>query len=204
MKKILSTALAITLFAVASQAQTADVNNAHKHMHGGAMMKDLNLSAEQKAKIKSIREAEKSEMQSMKNGGNTDTDKEGRKALRQKYKTQFDAVLTDTQKAKWAEEKKEGRTEGMGKHDHGSFGKELNLSSDQQSKLSSINSDFRTQMQAVKNNTTLSAEQKREQMKQAAKAHQASLQGLLTSEQLTQMQQEHKNRKDKNSKSSNL
>lgn len=173
MKRILSTALAIALFIGGAQAQATEK---HKDHHGkrGDMFKELNLTEDQKAKIKSIREAQKTEMQSLKADGKSEGDKDARKALHDKYKTQIDAVLTSEQKAKldqrkddWKEKGKAGKADGFGKGRGGDrkdkmkeFGKELNLSTDQQAKVKSINEDFKTRMETLRSNSTLSQDEK--------------------------------------------
>lgn len=197
MKRILSTALAITLFIGAAQAQTTEQNKErHRGMHG-EMMKELNLSAEQQAKLKTIHEAEKKEMQALK----TDADKAARKELHEKYKTQFESVLTAGQKTKLKEAKKEGKGERFGKDDRKEKGhassKELNLSADQKAKVSSLNQEFKTKMDGVRNNSSLSQDEKKVQIKSLAEAHKTNLKTILTPEQAEKMKTLHK-RKDRN------
>src|SRR5215204_4720958 len=141
MKRILTSALAIVLFVGASRAQDQP-----RHERGGdRFSKELNLTAEQKAKLQTIREAQKKEMEALKQ--NSQVSQEQRKAIHEKYKSQFDAVLTPAQreemnkkKEEWKANGKEGK--GFGKKggnagrgsDFGNqaafFKKELNLSAD--------------------------------------------------------------------------
>lgn len=187
MKKILSTALAIVLFVGASQAQTTEESEGRHRQKGGEMMKELNLSAEQKAKLKTIHEAEKNEMQALKADGKTEADRAARKAIHEKYKTQLESVLTEEQKAKFKDGRKEGRSvkvnKGNRKENGRGPGQELNLNADQKTKVASLNSEFKTKMEAIRNNSSLSSEEKKAQTKSIAEAHRTNLKAILTPEQ---------------------
>ncbi|MDB5205995.1 MAG: hypothetical protein JWR72_1070 [Flavisolibacter sp.] len=191
MKRILSTAFAILLFVGASQAQTSEGAKGRHGGKGGEMMKELNLSAEQKAKFQSIKEAEKKEMQALKADGKTDADRAARKDIHDKYKTQYQSVLTEEQKAKFKEAGKQGRGEKFSKGDRKEggrdFAQELNLSADQKTKAASLNSEFKTKMDAVRNNSTLSNDEKKAQSKSIAEAHRTNLKAILTPEQAAKM-----------------
>lgn len=96
MKKILSTALAIVLFVGVSQAQTTENKDHHrKGERKEQAFQNLNLTAEQKAKLQSLREAQHKEMQELKKSGNVTP--EQRKALHEKYRTQSQSILTPAQ-----------------------------------------------------------------------------------------------------------
>ena len=187
MKKIISTALAIVLFVGASQAQTTeDKGRHHQGQRQEQAFSQLNLSAEQKAKFQSIREAQKKEIQELRISGNVTP--EQRKALHEKYKAQFESVLTPAQKDQFQKQREEWkakgdkaqrgqkgeRGQGFGKRD-GDFGKqaaffkkELNLTADQETKLKGIFQEFRTKSQAIRSNTSLSKDQQREQFRSLA------------------------------------
>ncbi len=204
MKKILSTALAIVLFVGASQAQTTEESKGRHRQKGGEMMKELNLSAEQKAKLKTIHEAEKNEMQALKADGKTEADKAARKEIHEKYKTQLESVLTEEQKAKFKDGRKEGRGDKVnngGRKEKGrELSQELNLNADQKTKVASLNSEFKTKMDAVRNNSTLSNEEKKAQIKSIAEAHRANLKAILTPEQAAKMTSVRKGRPKKDRK----
>ena len=213
MKRILSTALAIVLFIGASQAQDAEKHKGHRGNHGEAF-KELSLTEDQKAKIKSIREAQKAEMKSLKVDGKTEGDKESRKELHEKYKTQIDAVLTPAQKEQLNKQKEEwkqkgaaGKADGFKRGQKGDrkdrmkeFGKELNLTSDQQAKVTSINNEFKSKMETLRSNSTLSQDEKRGQFKKLAESHKTSLKAVLTQEQVAKMEAARKNHKGKRAK----
>lgn len=198
MKRILSTALAILLFVGASQAQSTAEGKGRHHGKGSEMAKELNLSAEQKAKLKSIHEAEKKDMQALKSDGRTEADRVARKEIHEKYRIQIESVLTAEQKAKFKEERKEFKDGRMDKADRKEdgreFGQELNLSADQKTKVASLNQEFKTKMNGVKSNTSLSADEKKAQMKNLAEAHRNSLKTILTPEQAGKMKSMNKDR----------
>ena len=199
MKKILSTALAIVLFVGASQAQTTESKDHPHRGHKQEMaMNNLNLTADQKAKLQAIRKEQKSEMQNLKKSGNLTP--EQRKALHEKYRSQFAAVLTPAQqeqmkkqREEWKEKAKEGKgfgKEGKGFGKKGNMGnqaaffkKELNLTADQETKLKSIFGEFRTKAQALRSNSSLSQEQKKEQMKSLMQQYMTQGRAVLTPEQ---------------------
>jgi Spy/CpxP family protein refolding chaperone len=207
MKKILTSALAIVLFVGASQAQTTSPRKDHQRGPGMGMMKDLNLTDAQKTQLKSLREAEKKDMNALKTSGNVTP--EQRKALHEKYRSQFDAVLTPAQKdelnkkkAEWkAKGDKDGK--GFGKKDgaqmnHLPFNnKALNLSADQQTKLKSMADEFRTKAKDIRGNSTLSDEQKKAQMHDLTKQFREQSKTVLNADQQKKMDEMRKERKDK-------
>lgn len=202
MKKILTSALAILLFVGASQAQTTNPENGHQRGHGKEMMKDMNLTDAQKTQLKTIHEAEKKDMDALKAKG--DVTPEGRKALREKYRSQVDAVFTPEQreqmKAKMPDRKtdsgdKGGR--GFGKKDSG-FGKrapfmnkELNLTADQQTKLKAYAEDFHAKAKDIRANNGLTDAQKKEQMRNLSKTYREQSKAILSADQLKKMQEMH-------------
>ena len=212
MKRILSTALAIVLFVGASQAQEKPRHN----KHGGKFATELNLSAEQKAKLQSLRDAQKNEMKAL-NGKAT---KEERKAIHEKYKAQYDAILTPAQreemnkkKEEWKAKAKDGKGKGYGKKGgeaggRGSFGqqaaffkKELNLSADQETKLKGIFQEFQTKSKDIHSNNSLSQEQKRTQTQSLAKQYMEQGKAVLNADQLQKLNEMKDKRKGKRSKS---
>ena len=100
MKKIITGMLAIVLFAGAVQAQ--DTTSRHPRDHKGKkemVSKKLELTEDQKAKLKSINEARKSEIQALDNTALTADQRKGKmKELHQKYQAQMQSVLTPEQK----------------------------------------------------------------------------------------------------------
>lgn len=213
MKRILTTALAIVLFVGASQAQDKGRHGKHD---GGKFATELNLTEQQKTQLKSIREAQKKEMEALKQNGQVSG--EQRKAIHEKYKAQFEAVLTPAQreemnkkKEEWKAKGKDGKAFGRRGGDfggRGSFGqqaaffkKELNLSSDQETKLKGIFQEFQTRSKDIRSNNALTQEQKRSQMQSLAKQYMDQGKAVLNADQLKKLENLRGKRKDKRNKS---
>ncbi len=189
MKKILASFLAITLFIGAAQAQDKGTMHRGKGKKVGheMMMKDLNLTEAQKTQMKQLRERQHAELKTVNdNGSLTQTQaREQRKAIMEKYKTQMHSILTPEQKAKMDAKKKE-HSQKTTYNRNGNLMKaadKLNLTADQKAKLTSIHSDFKTQSEAIKNNSGLTREQKKTQMEALATAHKNQAKEVLTDEQ---------------------
>lgn len=202
MKRIIVTALAVVLFTGASQAQKADRTHSK---HGGHIARELNLTDEQKAKVKTLREAQKKEMQQLKaNDKITVAEwKAQRKALHEKHKSQFESVLTPAQKEEWNSRKTgkndRGERKGAGNRGKGfeagrEFGqqaafwkKELNLSADQETKLKGFLQAFKTKASDVRANNNLTQEQKKAQLKDLAQQYMNQGKAVLNAEQLKKL-----------------
>ena len=120
MKRIITSALVIMLTIGAAQAQkTTDKREGHKKEHKMAF-DNLNLSADQKARLQSIREDFKKQSADLKNNTQLSAEekKTRRKALHEQFRTQSAAVLTPAQKdqmakmkAEWKEKNKDTKKE---------------------------------------------------------------------------------------------
>src|SRR6185436_13349627 len=109
MKRIITSALVIMLAIGAAQAQTTtDKHQGHKKEHKQALA-DLNLSADQKARLQSIREDFKKQSADLKNNTSLSAEekKNRRKVLHEQFRTQSAAVLTPAQKEQMANRKSE-------------------------------------------------------------------------------------------------
>src|SRR5687767_182240 len=109
MKRIITSALVIMLAIGAAQAQTkTDKHHGHKKEHNMAF-DNLNLSADQKARLQSIREDFKKQSADLKNNTQLSAEekKNRRKALHEQFRTQSAAILTPAQKEQLAKNKTE-------------------------------------------------------------------------------------------------
>lgn len=213
MKKILTGALAFMLFAVSAQAQTRDT--VHRHKGGHEMMaKELNLTEQQKASLKSIHEAERNEMKNLKSGSlTTDEQKAKRQELHKKYSEQAQAVFTPeqkeqmkTMKAQWKADgkngkgkrgdKPEGQKGGKGFNKGNDFSAQLNLSAEQKEKMEKLRNTSKTQMTAIKNDKSLSEDEKKAKMQDLRKSQQQQMNSILTKEQIEKMKSLRKDHKD--------
>ncbi|WP_460569300.1 hypothetical protein [Flaviaesturariibacter terrae] len=210
MKRMITSALAVLLLAGAAQAQNPVHDRKGDRKEHRQEMAQLNLSADQKAKLKSIHEREKAELDALR--GNTALSQEQRrtqgKAIRDKYQAERKAILTPEQAQKMeqfrAEHKDDrrgpggrdtiqGRRPGPGEA-RGQRGgrmqemqKELNLTADQQARLKAIREEYRPKMEAIRNDNSLTQEQKKTRAKELMKAQQEQMKSVLTAEQQQKM-----------------
>ncbi|GAA4319367.1 collagen-like protein [Flaviaesturariibacter amylovorans] len=207
MKKILSAALALLLFAGAAQAQSAEKKDkgARKgHRNGKAA---LNLSEAQKTQLKDIHQRQKAEMEAVKANKALSNEQRmtQRKAIHEKYKAERKALLTPEQQQQAAQyrdgmrgDRDGARRDTIGRRggprgekgprgergaDFGRMQQELNLSAEQQQRVKTINTDFRSKMEALRNDQGISQEQRRSKHQELAHAHREQLKAVLTPEQ---------------------
>lgn len=210
MKRILTGALALVLFAGAAQAQTQKDTAGFHHRPGRAMMaQQLNLTAEQQAKLKSIHDAQRKEIAALKTKSlNADQSKEQRKALHKKYQEQRQQVFTPAQKDQLkklqAERKDKGARKGQWKKGGkdfskrgGEFQKELNLTQAQKDQLSKLRNDVRNQMESIRKDQSLTQDQKKEKIQSIMKDQQEKFKSVLTKEQVEKMESARKERRDR-------
>jgi len=217
MKKIFTGIFAFMLFAGAAQAQETGKHGKGKHGGGHEMVaKELGLTDDQKAKLKSIHEAERAEMETLKSSTLADDQKKAKRMeIHQKYRSQRDAVLTADQKAKMEKFKSEHKGKGtrVGKEgkdagriqkadradrtEKGAAIQSLNLTEDQKSKMARLREEFKSQHEALRNDKSLNEEQRREKMKSLRDQQQDKMKSILTQEQVQKLKEGKKDRKSK-------
>ena len=225
MKRIFVTILALILTAsVFAQTDKAKGNKSNRewnqHNKGDRkdMMKDLDLTESQRTQMKSINENFRNQMQSLKNDKTLSAEqlKQRRQELAQEHKSKIENILTSDQKKIWKDKRdemredrkeeggKKGRRTGkfenkMDRHEGaGDITKNLNLSSEQQKQVATLNQKFRTNTNSIRTNTLLTKEQKQEQLKELHKDHKQSIESLLTSDQKKQLKESMKNNRRNN------
>ncbi|MCW3105793.1 MAG: hypothetical protein JWQ09_299 [Segetibacter sp.] len=211
MKKITLGIMAVVM-AFSAMAQTtensSDKNNSkhkefkNKQFKGGENFDKLNLTDAQKAQVKTINESFRQQMQDLHKQGSitVDEQKQKREALVKEHKEKISAILTPEQRQQAEAFKKEfkgSRKNGERGERFGDLAKDLNLTPEQSAKMSSINSTFRTNLQSIRQNSSLSKDEKREQMKSLMKQHRSDMEALLTNDQKEQMKSHLKNRPDR-------
>jgi Spy/CpxP family protein refolding chaperone len=72
--------------------------------------------------------------------------------------------------------------------------KNLNLTPEQSTKLAMLNENFKSNLQSLQQNSSLSKEEKKEQMKSLMQKHKSEMESLLTTEQKKQLKNSMKNR----------
>jgi Spy/CpxP family protein refolding chaperone len=214
MKRIITSALVIMLAIGGAQAQSTipDKHKGHKKEHNKSF-DDLNLSADQKARLQSIREDFKKQSQELKNNSSFSAEQKQarRKELHQQLRSQMESVLTPAQKeqmnknkAEWKGQKKEAKKEGKkdnkqvrgkGMKKGQDVQKELGLSTDQRQKMQQLRSDFRNKFSSLRSDNSLTQEQKKTKTQELMKQQQSAMKSILTPEQIEKMQSQRKQRK---------
>ncbi len=191
--------VAIIALAVSLSASAQEVPNRTrgdykaKHRSGAAMYgKDLNLTEDQKAKFKSLSEAQRNELAALQKQENISVkeSREKRAAIMEGYKTKRDAVLTTEQKAMVAKkqvERKEGARK-RGEQAGAKLEKELNLTPEQKTKLQESRKVNGDKAKAIRENQSLTADQKKAQMQKIREEQKASMKSILTPEQYSKME----------------
>lgn len=205
MKKLIMGMLAIATFVFAASAQENRKMKPKKHGHEkGMMMKGLNLTAAQKAQIKTNRENTKMQLTDLKKDGKiTLKDYTAKKeALRKTQREQMESVLTPEQKAQWAKNKSERKTQhkmnGSKKLDK--MKASLNLSDEQVAKLKANHEAGHAKMNAIKDNAALSKVDKKTQLMAIRQEQKESLKQILTPEQFNKMEEKKKAHMEKSGK----
>lgn len=220
MKKIITSALVIALTIGAASAQTTEKNSSKEYKkEQRAGFDKLNLTADQKAKMQSLRADFKKQMTDLKNNSQltADQQKSRRKELHQQYQSQMQAILTPAQKDQLAKMKAERKANHKnGKFNKGQawkqnkdskgvargaqFQKELNLTQEQQSKMTQLRTDFKSKFETLRNDQSLTQDQKKEKMQQLRKDEQAQMKTVLTADQLQKLQSLRKEHANHNAK----
>lgn len=209
MKRIITSAFAIMLLIGAAQAQTTstDKKQGHKKEHTMAF-DNLNLSADQKARLQSVREDYKKQSADLKNNTQLSADEKQkrRKELHEQFKSKTDAIFTPAQKeqlaknkTEWKEKSKDGKREGnrdgqarnskgKGMQRGQDFQEELGLSADQQQKMEQLRNDFRNKFSSLRSDNSLTEDQKKAKMQAMRKQQQEQMKSILTPEQIQKME----------------
>lgn len=213
MKRILTGALALVLFAGAAQAQSKQDSSFH-HRKGGheMIMKQLNLTPDQQAKLKAIRANEHKDMQALKSNTSltADQSKAQRKELHKKYHDQMQTVFTPAQKDQLKKLKTERKHEvgkkgqwkknGKGFAKKAELQKQLNLTPEQQNQLTKMRTDLRGQVQSIRNDQSLTQDQKKEKIHSLMKDQHEKFKSVLTKDQLDKLQSLKKEHQSKNTR----
>jgi Spy/CpxP family protein refolding chaperone len=172
----------------------------HKHQKG-MMAKELNFTDAQKAQAKAINEDSRKKMQELnKNESITVKEQRDRRAAIQKErKTKMDGLLTAEQKTKMAQlkaERKVKKEEGYAKR-LDKMKTNLSLSDEQVTKLKNQRVATQAKAEKIKNNESLSREQKKEQMMTLKTEAKDQHNKILTPEQLKKKEEMKKSRGDR-------
>ena len=151
----------------------------------------LNLSEEQKAKFKSLNEDFRTQMEELKKKDDI-TVKEWRyrmENLRKDHRDKISALLTDDQKnqLKKSREARQLRQSDRRKEGFDRMRTRLNLTDDQAAKLKQSHSDMAEKIQSIRENQSLTDDQKKEQVQELRKKNQENLKTILSEDQLKRL-----------------
>ncbi len=203
MKKIILSALVLSM-AVAVQAQEIPERKTDKPARiekgergkgrDGMDMKELNLTEDQKAQFKAQREAFHKQMEELKknDGITVKESREKMEALRKENKEKTEKIFTAEQKAKLEKMKTEGRAkmEERGKERGDRMKERLGLSEEQAARLQKNRTEMAANIKAIRENKSLSDEQKKEQIKEQMKKQKENMKSVLTEEQLKKLKED--------------
>ena len=200
MKKLLIPIIAIFALTLTAGAQDKMGKRGHHQKHQkGMMAKQLNFTDAQKSEAKTINADSRKKMQEL-NKNESITVKEMRDqkaAILKERKTKMDGLLTAEQKSKMATLKAEQKVkneERVAKH-LDKMKTTLNLTDDQVTKLKEQRSANHAKAEKIKNNESLSREQKKEQMMALKSEAKDQHNKILTPEQLKKKEEMRKNHK---------
>jgi len=170
------------------------------HHPRGDVMQQLNLTDEQKSEMKTINDDFKQQMTDLKKSEDKITVTEWKSkmaTIRKDHHEKVNKVLTDDQKATLKKMMHEHK--GYGRH-HGArrleqMKKDLNLTDDQVNALKKNHEDMAQKLKAIRDDKSLTEDQKKAEVKKFKQDQHESLKSILTPEQLQkfdQQKQQHK------------
>ena len=216
MKKYLVALTAFTIITIAATAQTKNSSTdntsqqthtqmhykpgyaMHQFHHHGMMMNQLNLTDAQKQQTKSINDDYRNQLKELEKSDNiTLKDYRSKKAsIEQERKSKFQALLTTDQKNKIIQAKKD-RSEKMKMMAQKRMEKmktDLNLTDDQVAKMQAQRESSMEQRKAIRENSSLSEEQRKAQLMDLRKSNHDSMNNILTADQLKKKEELRNNR----------
>jgi len=196
---IASTILMIFVLAAFAIAQTDRECKRKKVTYkGAAIAQQLGLSQEQQEQIKSILRQYRIDIKSVLQSSYARDQKiEKIKALKDKTASAIDALLTPEQREKARQIGLTERLLNLRNHNRVKMlwvMKELNLTQDQKESVKAIIQDTRTQIKAIKENSSLTPEAKRAKLVDIRNDSFEKIRSLLTPEQLRKMEELQKTR----------
>lgn len=199
MKKIILSAIVLAMAFTVQAQETPEKKGDRQHSmdkrkhHRGLDMQKLNLSEEQKASFKSQNENFRKQMQELKKNETITVgeSKSRAESIRKEHKAKIDGILTSDQKAELQKMKAEGREKhaDMAKQRGEKMKTELGLTDEQSAKMQSNRKAMGEKMKVIRENNSLTADQKKEQMKELMKQQKENMKSILTEEQLNKMKE---------------
>ena len=203
MKNLFLSLIAITTITFSAKAQENNFGKTenpteqkkeygkHKRSDYQEMAEKLKLTDEQKEQMKSINSDFKNRMQELKNQNITAEElKEKRQALAKEKMEKVQALLTPEQKTQMQQFKEEKHERGMASGKRMEKMKStLNLTDEQLAKMKAEKEVFKSKEEAIKNNESLTTDQKKEQLKLLKDEKRNSFKSFLTPGQLKKLEE---------------
>jgi hypothetical protein len=192
MKKIMFGVL-LSLFAVAAvKAQDDPDLRMQKKMRHMDLQK-LNLSQEQKDRFRSANDEFRNEMQDLKKQDDI-TVKEWKsrmQKLRADHKEKIRGLLTNDQKEQLEKMKtgRKERSEAMSQKRMERMKQRLALTDAQSDKLNELRTDMSAKLKTLKENNSLTRDQKRDQVKELMRQRKEKMSSILTTDQLKKLKE---------------
>lgn len=179
----------LTIGSVMAQDNQGVQTRKHGEGKHQMMAEKLNLSADQKEKMKTINQDFKKQADALKsNDGMTLGDFKGKmKTLKEQRKSQVNNILTDEQKAKM-KEGKQHKMKGNAKARFQKLNTELQLTTDQQALLKAKQKEFGNQAKTIRQNQDLSEDAKKTQLAAIKKQRADYLKSILTQQQVQKLE----------------
>ncbi|MFN2457793.1 MAG: hypothetical protein ABR502_06310 [Chitinophagaceae bacterium] len=201
MKKII---IAVLIFAFTGSVN-AQKNGKEKIKHNQRthheIRQQVNLSNDQQTRIRSINENFRKQMEELRKQDQLTVKEmnEKKHSLQKQHKQDIQAVLTAEQKEQLAKSKKEQKEKGLKsrKEKAGKISEEVDLTNDQRQKITQLRESYHAKAEALKNDNTLTKEQKRERLQELMKQQRAEMKTILTEEQIQKLQSRERKRPGK-------
>jgi Spy/CpxP family protein refolding chaperone len=195
-KAILGICLAafVAVGAFAQDQEQPGFSDHHYNHHRFNDMAQLNLTDQQKTELKAINEDFKQQMTDLKKNEDITVRewKSKMETIRKDHHDKVQNILTDDQKASLKKMMQEHRDEMK---EHGArrleqMKKDLNLTDDQVASLKKSHEDMAQKFKAIRDDKSLTDDQKKAQLKDLRDQQQNNLKSILTPEQMQKLQQE--------------
>ncbi len=199
MKKIMLSVFVAAVVVTTSQAQDIKDREPGKHQmmkkhQRGEEFKTLNLTEDQKARLKSLQEENRQQMAEIKKNDNI-TVKESKskmEAQRKEHRAKVQSLLTDEQKAQLEKSRQERKAKSQERSNTRmeKMKSELGLSDEQSAKLKRNRDVMVEKMKVLREDRSLNDESKKEQVKELRKKQKEDTKSILTEEQLKKWEEQ--------------
>ena len=229
MKKIIAMAIGALFITVAANAQIQRIQDStfekNRPVHHKKMVKDrdnwkaFDLTDTQKKQMKENQESFKKQQEAVRNDASLSQEQKKAKMmeLQKANREKNNKILTADQKATMKSNQKERRSNHKEKGQHNMKGrkgmkgdgmkgqgmKQLDLSQDQQAKMTQLRTKMQEQTVAINKNTKLTEEQKKQQINHLRAKNMEQMKQLLTPEQKLKMKENRGDRKQGNNRMKN-